>query len=176
MWTEKQLRELLGQGPNQGSQAFKQANRQRIADALTSLPAAGRADDGREVRAEVELTAGGLLVTVHGRAMSLNQIYSRPWPVRHRWVKAWRNATADAAVGMPKLLRVRVEDEVFLRPPLQDVGNSHPALKAVVDGLRDAGVLVDDTADIVQSATHLGARKAAVNRYTLRVVDIERAT
>lgn len=88
---------------------------------------------------------------------------SRPWAANdeRRWhwatrsakVREWREAFAQLArvERMPRLERVRVVvvPHVRNRRSLADVAACAGAVKASVDGLVDAGVLPDDTPDVV---------------------------
>lgn len=92
----------------------------------------------------------------------------RPWTTNfergtHRWerarlTKAWREAFCYYAANerLPKLRSCEIVAEPWLanRRGMQDTGACHPAVKAAIDGLVDAGILVDDTPDIVTSITY----------------------
>jgi hypothetical protein len=93
----------------------------------------------------------------------------RPWTLnnertwhhhkRAKIVKEWRDAFCELAqeAMIPHLEQI----EVVVRPYVlnaryrQDTGNCFPALKAAVDGVVDAGVLIDDNAKIVTKITFL---------------------
>ena len=92
----------------------------------------------------------------------------RPWTTnfergKNRWERArltkeWRTAFAWLAAEqhVPRLAWCHVVAEPWLanRRGLQDTGACHPAVKAAVDGLIDAGVIADDTPDIVREITY----------------------
>ena len=92
-------------------------------------------------------------LTLYGkRPISLNQERSAHFAVRVRDTKWWREGFADAAkaAGIPKLEAC----EIIVQPVLenrrwQDTGACFPSAKAAIDGLIDAGVIEDDTPDIV---------------------------
>ena len=67
--------------------------------------------------------------------------------VKARRVAAWRGTAKLAARGLAPIEgRVRIVATVYKRHGRQyDAGNYYPTAKACVDGLRDAGVLVDDS-------------------------------
>jgi crossover junction endodeoxyribonuclease RusA len=79
--------------------------------------------------------------------------------VRAKVVKEWRAAFCELAKDamMPAMERI----EVIVQPYVlnarfrQDVGACFPQVKAAVDGLVDAGVLIDDNANIVVKLTFL---------------------
>lgn len=96
----------------------------------------------------------------------------RPWTTNaersgNRWERAkltkqWRTAFALLASELkpPHLswCNVTVEPWLATRRGVQDTGACHPAVKAAVDGLVDAGVIDDDTPDIVRSITFRAPR------------------
>lgn len=89
----------------------------------------------------------------------------RPWTTNaersgNRWERAkltkeWRQAFCALASQLrPEPLAwcdVEVELWHATRRGVQDTGACHPAVKAAIDGIVDAGVLEDDTPDIVRS-------------------------
>ena len=94
------------------------------------------------------------------------RIVGRPWSLNrerslHRYQRAalvdeWRThaawiATSDRTAR--NLGRVTVTVDVFQRGPLQDTANAYPCVKAILDGLVDAGVIEDDTGEHVSSIT-----------------------
>lgn len=93
---------------------------------------------------------------------------ARPWTTNgergsNRWERArrtkeWREAFALLALesGAPRLewCDIIVEPWLANRRGIQDTGACHPAAKAAVDGLVDAGILADDTPDIVRTITY----------------------
>ena len=96
----------------------------------------------------------------------------RPWTTNaeragNRWQRAsktkeWRTAFAWLALQQrpPKLQWCRITVEPWLknRSGMQDTGACHPAAKAAIDGLVDAGIIPDDTPDIVRQITYLAPR------------------
>jgi len=78
---------------------------------------------------------------------------------RAKVVKEWRQAFADAAQAemIPRLEQITVEAQPYVLNARyrQDVGACFPVVKAAIDGLVDAGVLVDDHAGIVVKLTML---------------------
>lgn len=93
----------------------------------------------------------------------------RPWTLnkertlhhmqRAKLVKEWREAFRDLAqeAMMPHLTMVEIVAQPYVLNGRfdQDTGNCFPAVKAAVDGLVDAGVLIDDNAKIVVKLTFL---------------------
>ena len=74
-------------------------------------------------------------------------------------VKEWRAAFCEAAQAemVPHLERIEVEAQPYVLNARyrQDVGACFPVVKAAIDGLVDAGVLLDDHAGIVVKLTML---------------------
>ncbi len=74
---------------------------------------------------------------------------SRGNPFGHAaWVKVWRQAGAQAAIAhrMPTLDRVRISATFHRRAiGTADEDNDRARCKPLVDGLRDAGVIANDT-------------------------------
>jgi crossover junction endodeoxyribonuclease RusA len=71
------------------------------------------------------------------------------WRRSHRLVRDWRNLAAWSArsAHIPALERAYVLVELrFCTSRRRDPGNWSPTAKAIVDGLVDAGVFVDDDA------------------------------
>lgn len=93
----------------------------------------------------------------------------RPWTLnnerklhhmaRAKIVKEWRQAFRDLAADamMPAISAVEVIAQPHVLNPRyrQDVGACFPAVKAAIDGIVDAGVLIDDNAKIVVKLTFL---------------------
>lgn len=89
----------------------------------------------------------------------------RPWTTNaersgNRWERArltreWRGDFRILALetNCPAFAWCDVEVELWhaTRRGVQDTGACHPAVKAAIDGIVDAGVLLDDTPDIVRS-------------------------
>lgn len=97
---------------------------------------------------------------------------ARPWTTngerassrweRARLTKEWRLgfSLAVAEKRMPKLRTCTITAEPWLlnRRGMQDTGACHPAVKAGIDGLVDAGLIADDTPDIVTEITFRAPR------------------
>jgi len=91
----------------------------------------------------------------------------RPWTLNaerasNRWERAkrtreWRLAfqLLTAQMRMPQLAECSIEVEPWLlnRRSMQDTAACVPAAKAAIDGLVDAGLILDDTPDIVKTIT-----------------------
>ena len=101
------------------------------------------------------VTVDGVKVTVKVRLKELppGPNGSRGNPFGHAaWVKEWRRAGANAAIAhrMPDLGRVRISAVFYRRAIGQaDEDNDRTRCKPLVDGLRDAGVLKNDTRGFV---------------------------
>lgn len=96
-------------------------------------------------------------LTLYGkRPISLNQERSAHFAQRVRDTKWWREGFADAAViaSIPRLEACQIVVEPVLENRRwQDTGACFPSAKAAIDGLIDAGVIDDDTPDIVPAIT-----------------------
>lgn len=94
-------------------------------------------------------------VSFHKPAELLNLNDRHHWAKRARLVKEWRSMTGWVAVGFPKSMRpcpARVMVDVQLpvrRLQRRDAHNYAPTVKAIIDGLVDAGVLRDDSTEFV---------------------------
>lgn len=81
---------------------------------------------------------------------TLNANHRLHWRVVRRRTAYWRQLTAvvvQASQGRPQPLPDRVRIVATISYPdrrRRDVGNLAPTVKAIVDGLTDAGVLADD--------------------------------
>jgi crossover junction endodeoxyribonuclease RusA len=92
----------------------------------------------------------------------------RPWTTNaerkgNRWeraelVKVWRSAFQILAKSerIPPMTWMSVTVEPHQKGGrLQDVGACHPAVKAAIDGMVDAGVLPDDSSQYLRSLIYL---------------------
>jgi hypothetical protein len=106
----------------------------------------------------------------------------RPWTVNaeraaNRWQRArdtkeWRQATALYAKQhrVPLLTDATVTVSLVLKGRLQDTAACLPALKAVVDGLVDAGMFVDDTGDHVRQIVFQAPGRGSPDAMTVGVL------
>jgi len=96
----------------------------------------------------------------------------RPWTTNaeragNRWERAkltkeWREAFAWIAKshGIPQMRWISVTVEPHQKTGrLQDVGACNPAVKAAIDGLVDAGIVIDDSPEYVKSLIFLPPKK-----------------
>lgn len=97
----------------------------------------------------------------------------------NRWRKAeltaaWRGAAKVAARGLaPVAGRVRIVATVHKSHGRQyDAGNYYPTAKAAVDGLRDAGVLIDDSNRYVVGPDMRDGGKSASPNLHLTITEI----
>lgn len=84
-----------------------------------------------------------------GMTVSLNAERRECRWTRHQLTDSWRTAfrlIALAAHHQPFTVPVLITAQVYQsRNILQDPGNAYPSIKAAIDGIRDAGLLADDT-------------------------------
>ena len=97
-----------------------------------------------------------------GRAGRKGQGTSGHWTKRAGLVREWREAFSKLAIEqkIPHLEAIYVVVEQF-SPTLviPDTGSNYPAVKAAIDGLRDANVIDDDTAKYVPVIVSMGPVK-----------------
>ena len=118
----------------------------------------------------IEMPAGLELVNANDRMH---------WAKKARIVRDLRTAGWACAVNakVPRLDRVRVT--VVYQPPTasraRDAGNWAPTGKALIDGLRDAGVLPDDNSrHVVEEAYRIGEPYPR-GRVVLEITEVEPA-
>lgn len=88
------------------------------------------------------------VIEVPGRPVSLNAERGQHWAARSKEVKQRREDAFWLAkeAKIPRLERVLiVGTPVYPDRRRRDPGNAYPTVKAIVDGLRDAGVIEDDS-------------------------------
>ena len=98
-----------------------------------------------------------LTVVAPERLLTVNAERRIHWSQRARIVRAWRWATKIEALAahVPHYDRVKVVVTIYqARRPLADPGAHEPVSKAMIDGLRDARILDDDTGEQVASITY----------------------
>jgi crossover junction endodeoxyribonuclease RusA len=103
-----------------------------------------------------------IVLDAPARMMTMNWAKATHWRVQALVIKAWRDAAADRAreLKVPAFVTVRIHCWPY-HPSgaLADPLGHAPVLKAVIDGLVDAGVLPNDTGREVQAITmHAPAR------------------
>lgn len=82
------------------------------------------------------------------------------WSSRAKLTKAWRDYFHMIGKDRPRLAWAHITVTPFqARGVLQDTGACHPAVKAAVDGMVDAGILENDTAEFLRSLTFLPTRR-----------------
>jgi len=96
------------------------------------------------------------LVLFGKRPVSLNQERSQHYRARVNDTKWWRDGFTQAAL-IAKIPHMEAA-EIIVEPILenrrwQDTGACFPSAKAAIDGIVDAGVLLDDTPDILPQIT-----------------------
>lgn len=93
---------------------------------------------------------------------------------RARHVRLWRGESASKAKlkGIPPLTSVHIHARPHLKGRLQDADACHPAVKAVIDGLVDAGVIPDDDPRYVRAVTYHAPTRAKADFLLVTVVDL----
>lgn len=89
--------------------------------------------------------------------------------------KTWRQASAAAAHGIPPFTRqVHITAHIFKpRAGRYDTNNLAPTTKACVDGLVDAGLLVDDSTEWVIGPDHRHGGKGNAE-IVLEIIELPR--
>lgn len=96
----------------------------------------------------------GYEIMIYCELWTVNRERTLHWAQHQEMTNAARWAAKVAALDakLPHLERVRIVVRPYqARGPLADVGAHTPPAKAAIDGLRDAGVLDDDTPEYVTS-------------------------
>ena len=94
-----------------------------------------------------------------GRVRSLNSERSAHWSKRAKDAENWREAFYWLGVqNRVRFSSVHVTAEIIQKKPLADCGNGLPSIKAAIDGLVDAQVIVDDSPQYVKSITMFAPR------------------
>lgn len=117
-------------------------------------------------------------LVVPGRPWGLNAERSKHWTQHRARTQTFREAAGW--VAMQHLSPVDFVDivvECRMRPPLLDTGSNYPAVKAMIDGLVDVGILKDDTPRYVRSVKLLApfaVRSNEPETTTLVLLTVER--
>lgn len=88
-------------------------------------------------------------IVVPGKPVSLNQERGEHWRNRHNLTSTWRSIASIASNTQMRRVpgdRYPVVIEVIpvVSGKLADAGNHYPTAKAIIDGMRDAKIIVDD--------------------------------
>lgn len=123
-------------------------------------------------------TARSWRIVMHARPWSVNEQVRRHWSWRSTHVRAWRQAFAVLAQHhrVPLLAACTVEVTTECAPGRRrlDAGNDYYAAKAAIDGMVDAGVLVDDDPDRLLSLTLNAPRRANRDAFVVVITEVER--
>ena len=94
---------------------------------------------------------------------------------RARHVREWRTLSATLAKRkrIPSLTAVHVHSHPHLKGRLQDADACHPAVKAIIDGLVDAGVIPDDDPRYVKAVTYHAPIRATADFLVVTLVVLE---
>lgn len=108
------------------------------------------------------------------RPLPMNAYRRLHFRARANYDRSWRTSFAwlARAARIPRLDAVTVTvAQTCRRPPLPDVGGSFPTAKAAIDGLVDAGVLVDDDPAHLHALTFLAPVRGPVDLFVLIVLE-----
>lgn len=94
------------------------------------------------------------------------------WAVKARATRNLRDFAATSCRGIPPVGTVHVAAFIgYLRAGTADPSNAAPTVKALIDGMTDAGVWPDDDSTHVIGPTYLRDPKSATkDHYTVRLV------
>lgn len=94
---------------------------------------------------------------------------------RARFVKEWRERSAYLAKlkKVPQLDQIEVISQPHLTGRLQDADACHPCVKAIIDGLVDAGVIPDDDPAHVRAIHYLAPRRAKADFLIVTVLEVK---
>jgi crossover junction endodeoxyribonuclease RusA len=98
-----------------------------------------------------------VIVVVPGRPPNPNRTRRYHWRARHRADQEWRQAGRLSAHGLRRTPMQRATlDVVHVVPDRRrrDLDNLTASIKAVLDGIVDAGVIADDSSRVLVSVTH----------------------
>lgn len=115
-------------------------------------------------------------IELPGRPLDINAIsMNSHWQISKER-KQWREAAAEVAkytrVGKTtKPVAIHVHQTCAGR--LADAGSTFHAVKGAVDGLKDAGTLVDDSPRYVRAIVFYAAVKAPKDTLTLKLIEVE---
>ena len=104
---------------------------------------------------------GTITIPLPKNPLSLNG--REHWRVKAKHTKQWRQFAAHAAARYPELGSCDVTLTWFVTTGhRRDEDNLYPLLKALCDGLVDAGVTVDDTPDLMGKRCRIERAPAGV--------------
>lgn len=108
-----------------------------------------------------------------GWGWSTNLERSKHWSWRNEKVSEYRGAFHQLAIeaGVPAMERMLVTAHTMKTGRSLDLGNNYPAVKAAIDGVVDAGVIVDDTPDHLVGLCFTPPEHAKFNRLTLVIAE-----
>lgn len=120
------------------------------------------------------MTDGDFELMVFCPLWTVNAERRMHWATRNEKTQGARAAAKVLALSahLPHLERVSITIEPHQGPngPLADTGAHEPVVKAVVDGLRDAGVLIDDTSVYVANINSLPPLRVKARDVGLRII------
>lgn len=113
-----------------------------------------------------------LVIPAPARLLTHNAERTMHWREYGAIKKQWRTTTKILAkhIKLPRFQLVEiVVDFEQAKFKLADPGSHAPVAKACIDGLVDAGVLIDDSPEYVLKVTHNAPTRGVVDQVTLHV-------
>lgn len=92
-------------------------------------------------------------ITLQGLPKTPNQLVRMHWAAKHKESKRWRTMTAYAAKKVAPKKPFEAVTLTFVRHSSRrvDIDNGISALKPIIDGLKDGGIILDDNPNVVKS-------------------------
>lgn len=117
------------------------------------------------------------VLEVWGEMWTLNKERTLHHHARAKKVKEWRQAACMAAKArrIPKMkaIEVRFTPHREDRRGLADVGGHFPVVKAMIDGLVDAGILTGDGPDTVRRLIFEAPVVSGESKATIEITELE---
>lgn len=117
------------------------------------------------------------ILEVWGEMWTLNKERSLHHYARAKKVKEWREASCVAAKArkIPKMkaIEVRFTPHRENKRGLADTGGHFPVVKAIIDGLVDAGILIGDGPDTVRRLIFEAPVVSGESKATVEIIELE---
>lgn len=124
-----------------------------------------------------QVTKKTYTLEVWGEMWTLNRERTLHHFTRAKKVKEWRDAACVAAKArrIPKMksIEVRFTPHRENRRGLADVGGHFPVVKAMIDGLVDAGILTGDGPDTVRRLIFEAPVVSGESKATVEITELE---
>lgn len=117
------------------------------------------------------------VVEVWGEMWTANKERTMHYYTKAKKVKEWRTATCVAAKAR-KIPKMKAIEARFIphkrnRQGMADVGGHFPVAKAMIDGLVDAGILIEDGPDTVRRLIFEAPVISGESKARLEIIELE---